>query len=79
MKLVDVVEFENFVSFVLEDEGKQVSAQYRPDQLWRDDKDAWHVRRDQHPVHITRGPAKTKPGVSHEMIDALATADTGDQ
>jgi hypothetical protein len=76
MKLVDVVEFENFVSFVLEDDGEQVSAQYRARQLWRDEKDVWRVKRNERPVHITRSAviAKTKPDVSGEVINTLAAA-----
>lgn len=81
MKLVNVVEFENFVSFVLEDDGEKVSAQYRPRQLWRDEKDAWHVKRDERPVHITRSrpAAQTRAGVSDEAIDTLAAAAINDR
>jgi hypothetical protein len=52
-----VTEFENFVSFVLEDGDHWVMKQYRSDQVWRDRKSIWHVQKDEQPFYEHEMPS----------------------
>ena len=71
--IIDVLEFNNFVSFVVEEGNEVVSIQYQAGKVWRDEGDVWHVARDAMPSHISRQPVADKPKlkVSDGLMDAL--------
>lgn len=64
MKVVDILKFDHFVSFVADDDGDEVKIQYRADQVWEDDRRVWHVAQDAAPLHVSR---KSAPGQECEL------------
>jgi hypothetical protein len=71
-KLIDVLEFNHFISFVMEEGDELISVQYQADQAWRDEEHVWHVARDAVPVHISRKPAPHRGELSDRLMDTLA-------
>lgn len=71
MKLANVMEFENFVTFVFDEGSRRVCAQYRTEQVWKDENDVWHVSKDRQPFHISTLPPEPKPKVAPELEEAL--------
>src|SRR5262249_17762763 len=71
--LVDVLEFEHFITFVVEEGGELISVQYHADQTWKNEDRVWHVARDAVPIHVSRKPAPPAKGKSSGgLMDTLA-------
>jgi len=57
---IEIIEYQNFVSFVLEDQrGNRIHVQYRRDQVWLDQSEIWQINDEQRPFHVARLPPTT--------------------
>lgn len=76
MKVVEVAEFGSFVSFIFEDDGTRTAAQYRTEQVWRDENNVWHIGQHQQPVRVAclPGDRPEEPKLSPELARALKAA-----
>lgn len=75
MKVVEVLVYEHFVSFLLEeDDGRRVSVEYRADQVSQDPEGEWSIGDDKEPFHVAAQRAAPRIGISKTLMLALAEA-----
>ena len=79
MKVHEITEYQNFVSFIVESsDAGCVHVQYRRDQVWQDEQGIWHIAEgEQKPFHISRlsRPSYEKQQkLSLHLVQAMGTA-----
>jgi hypothetical protein len=74
MRLVDLIEFDHCVCFVVECDKDQICIQYKSDDIWQDDKGIWQIRPDSLPFHQVCSPVlkPAPPELSTDLTKALA-------
>jgi hypothetical protein len=77
MNVLTVIEFDHFISFIIEGP-YHVAVQYRIEQVWRDDNGTWQIKSGAVPFHVAQlPPPKPEGDISPHLVEALANAVRG--